>query len=404
MVAPDDIAPKRGPEGNEWITVIGFVVLVFGLFAAEVAMDFDARKYGALMVFVLWAPLLVIHELGHALAARLVGWRVLEIVIGFGKPVKRFHVGGTRIELRMFPLEGFVVPAPRTLKGAPWKNAFVYFAGPGVELAFIGVAGWIVGFDRLLTRTDDLAMVTLQAACVVAAMGAIMNLAPFPLAGGLVSDGLGIILSFLSRPEHYAAGLARPYVRAAEARLREDDIDGARAALEEGLREHESSPWLTMMAAVVQAAAGDGKGAFAALEMLGHPKDLAPALLADAAHARARIALESLDDDLLVDADRFAELALAHSPGDVQVRVTRGATLLERMRYPEASRILSDAAHDAHDLAERERALGYLAILEWRRGRQTKAHAIVDKLRAMRPGARVMARVSAEMTTESMDA
>ncbi|MDJ0975120.1 MAG: site-2 protease family protein [Planctomycetota bacterium] len=395
MLDPGDIAPKRGPEGREWIPFTIVVVVVFGLFAAEIAVDFDLRKYGALMVFVFWIPLLVVHELGHALAAKLVGWRVLELVIGFGKPVKRFRVGGTRVELRTFPLEGFVVPAPRTLRGAPWKNAFVYLAGPGVEIVLILVAGWLVGFDALLSRSDDLGMVTLQSACIAAAIGAAMNLLPFPVAGGLVSDGLGVLLSLLSRPEHYEAALATPYRRRAAAALASGALDAGQAALREGLALHPSNAWLQIEQAVLQAAGGDGKGAQAALERLGSADATDAAAHVTWLHARARIALESLDDDLLVDADAAAEAALKSQSSDVATRITRGATLMERMRYAEASRLLGDAVYDAHDELDRARGLMYVAILEARRGRLDKAQKAMALLHKVEGAARYAERAAA---------
>lgn len=397
MLGPGDIAPKRGPEGREWITYSVFALLVFGLFAAEILRDFDARKYGALMVFVFWAPFLVLHELGHALAAKLVGWRVLDLVIGFGKPVKRFRVGETRVELRAFPLEGFVLPAPRTLRGAPWKNAFVYFAGPGVEIAFIVAAGWAVGFDRLLLRTDDIGLVTLQAACLAAAIGAVMNLIPFPVAGGLVSDGLGMFLSLCSRPEHYQAALAVPYRRQADEAQAAGDLDGARTALEEGLEAHPGNVWLAVDRAVLEAIGGDGAGALARLEAIGAPDALPLEARSTWLHGRALIALESLDDDLLVEADAFAAEAQKLSPGDVGGRVTRGATLVERMRYPEAARLLGDALHDASHHIDRARALLHLAALEARRERPLRAQKHLASLRAMPGVSRYAERAAAEL-------
>ena len=54
--------------------------------------------------------LIVVHELGHYVAARLVGVKVLRFSVGFGKPLltRRFGADGTEWSLAAFPLGGYV--------------------------------------------------------------------------------------------------------------------------------------------------------------------------------------------------------------------------------------------------------------------------------------------------------
>lgn len=51
---------------------------------------------------------LVLHELGHAAAARLVGVRIWGIQLGMGPTLWRGRVGDTRVHLAVFPLLGAV--------------------------------------------------------------------------------------------------------------------------------------------------------------------------------------------------------------------------------------------------------------------------------------------------------
>jgi len=69
--------------------------------------------------FVLWiiafivvlGPLILIHELGHYVAARTIGVTVLEFGIGFPpRAVKLFERGGTEFTLNWLPIGGFVRP------------------------------------------------------------------------------------------------------------------------------------------------------------------------------------------------------------------------------------------------------------------------------------------------------
>lgn len=51
--------------------------------------------------------LIFVHELGHYLAARRAGIKVLEFALGFGKELIGWEKDGTRYTLRIFPLGGF---------------------------------------------------------------------------------------------------------------------------------------------------------------------------------------------------------------------------------------------------------------------------------------------------------
>jgi regulator of sigma E protease len=60
---------------------------------------------------VVLTPLILIHEFGHFIAARLVGVTVLEFGIGFPpRALKLFEQGGTEFTLNWIPLGGFVRP------------------------------------------------------------------------------------------------------------------------------------------------------------------------------------------------------------------------------------------------------------------------------------------------------
>lgn len=93
------------------------------------------------------AALIFLHELGHFLAARLLGVEVEEFGIGFPPRVVRlFEHKGTEFTLNWIPLGGFVRPKgendpsiPGGLAAAnPWVRLTVLFAGPVMNL-LVGV-------------------------------------------------------------------------------------------------------------------------------------------------------------------------------------------------------------------------------------------------------------------------
>jgi regulator of sigma E protease len=111
-----------------------------------------------LFAFVLLLSVLIfVHELGHFLAARACGVRVLKFSIGFGPPIGfgryrlAWHRNGTDYVIAWFPIGGFVkmlgenpdeVDAPETLAHADeslpskstWQKLTIVFAGPVMNL------------------------------------------------------------------------------------------------------------------------------------------------------------------------------------------------------------------------------------------------------------------------------
>jgi len=98
--------------------------------------------------------LIISHELGHYIAATLLGIRVREF--GLGLPPRLLKLGewrGTLFSLNAVPLGGFVRPegefdpaVPNGLAAAaPWKRIVVFAAGPLVNVV-VGFMVLIVGF------------------------------------------------------------------------------------------------------------------------------------------------------------------------------------------------------------------------------------------------------------------
>src|SRR3990172_323177 len=103
------------------------------------------------------AALIIIHELGHFFASRLLGVEVEEFGLGFPPRILTlFTAGGTRFSLNLIPLGGFVRPkgendpsVPGGLAAAsPWVRLAVVSAGPLANLA-VGVILYALIFARV---------------------------------------------------------------------------------------------------------------------------------------------------------------------------------------------------------------------------------------------------------------
>ncbi|MDR3248927.1 MAG: RIP metalloprotease RseP [Treponema sp.] len=111
-----------------------------------------------------------VHELGHFLAAHLVGIDVEAFSIGWGKPLLKKQFRGTEYRLSMFPLGGYckmkgenefqeawenkkdaVTPSPGSYFAAgPFRRMLVSFAGPFFNLVFAVLVFsviWGAGFE-----------------------------------------------------------------------------------------------------------------------------------------------------------------------------------------------------------------------------------------------------------------
>jgi len=131
-----------------------------------------------------------------------------------GRTVGCFRVGSAVVEIRLFPVEGFVTCVPKNLRYPQLKSALIYFAGPGVELLVAAAVLLAIGPDTLLTRSADYLVIAWQSLAAASAVQAVLNLIPASIQtpdGNVVSDGLGIIRSFFLPEAHYAAMIGQTY-------------------------------------------------------------------------------------------------------------------------------------------------------------------------------------------------
>lgn len=200
----------RPSDRVERWTFIVVLVAILGLFAAETFRDFEPAKLSALFFLLFWFPLLTVHEVGHALCAGLLGWRVDRLSIGFGRPLWRFRIRGAEVEVRRIPLEGFVQIRPRDLRRPRLESALIYLAGPGVEILLAVVVALLVGPGALFEESSNIGVIAGKSFCACVAVGAFFNLIPHVHTGsGTANDGLGILRSF-SRPMEQFAAMIHP--------------------------------------------------------------------------------------------------------------------------------------------------------------------------------------------------
>lgn len=98
---------------------------------------------------VLVGVLVVIHELGHFAAAKLLDVKVLRFSLGYGRPLVRLKLRETEYQIAVFPIGGYVrllgiegesgavnkADAGRSFASRPlWQRLVIVFAGPAANL------------------------------------------------------------------------------------------------------------------------------------------------------------------------------------------------------------------------------------------------------------------------------
>ncbi len=195
-----DPAPHREARGNERWMLLGAFFLGLGALVAIVLEDYEPAKLAPVFMLLAWFPLIALHELGHAAMARLVGWEVDAIVVGFGGVAFAFELFGVPMAIKMYPLGGFVRPAPLDTRSLRLKSALVYLAGPLAELSLVLLLTLALGFDTMTTRTEAVGVIAAQGVAVAALLSVVTNLVPRRIdteRGVSMTDGLGAIFSFL---------------------------------------------------------------------------------------------------------------------------------------------------------------------------------------------------------------
>lgn len=247
---------RKAESKSDRLILYIFVLLFVGLLGAEILSGFSVAKLGFFFFVGAYYGLTVLHEFGHAWAARAFGWRVYEIVIGIGPTIKTWRWGHARVEFNTWPLGGYVVPVPPNDEPNRLAQFCIYAAGPTIELALVGVLILAFGLDTLLSRSESVAVIAAQAVSAAAIWGAVTKLFPMVTTDGNMTDGLGMIRSWFMRRDDFARQQASPYLVEGHRRLRAKNGLGACDVFESGIARFPDIPQLHL-------------GRFQALVMLG---------------------------------------------------------------------------------------------------------------------------------------
>lgn len=131
---------------------LGWIGLALGV-GYVLTQSFTAAAVFALGVYALTYLAIVLHELGHFTAARLVDIDVPVVSFGGGLRAKVLRFRGTFLILSPTPTEGLIIPAYASGEHFRKKALLITIAGPitNIVMALLGLAA-LLSFDgRYLT-------------------------------------------------------------------------------------------------------------------------------------------------------------------------------------------------------------------------------------------------------------
>lgn len=147
-----------------WFIIAAFVVVVFGPQVAELYPDIGIGAYGVALAYaVLLAASVLVHELAHALSARVFGWPTTRIVLNLWG-------GHTQFE---------------NFAASPGRSLIVALAGPAANFV-LALIGWLA-----LLAIEPAGVVNLLTNILVWAnfLVAVFNVLPgLPLDGGRIVE------------------------------------------------------------------------------------------------------------------------------------------------------------------------------------------------------------------------
>jgi hypothetical protein len=213
----DDSPTEKQPlSGADRRACVLFVLLLLGMFAADLIYDYKPVKLSVPFIVAFWIPLLILNEVAHVLMARALGWRVLGVAFGFGPLLTRFSIRGAPVQIRLIPFESFVLPVPLHLRQYRLRGALIYGAGPAAQLLPLATVVALCGWDGFLERTEDYGLLAAQSLAFAAISSTLFTLVPHSVGIGygkenltrIANDGLGLVRC-VRMPERYFAELAQ---------------------------------------------------------------------------------------------------------------------------------------------------------------------------------------------------
>lgn len=302
-----------------------------------------------ILLFAFEQVLVIMHESGHALTARLMRFRVFSVWIGYGKRLGSTKVFGIPVLFHALPFGGHTQAMPQSRSWVRLRYWIFAAAGPAVHVVLL-IAVFSLYPDlldiRRLIRSYFHEIAPLETFILGNVLLFATNVLPRkvknPL-GAVRTDGYTLLtVPFWKASMLEELEAALPRLEAHDL-LSRGEMARAREIYEAELQKTPDNRLLLHDMAVASLHDGDFQHAYDLfLGLLDAPEFERPEIRAALLNNLAWTAAVLWRDDVLENADRFSLEAFNFNPGHLLFKGTRGTVLVRLGRYREGIQMLKE--------------------------------------------------------------
>jgi hypothetical protein len=373
------------------------LLVLFGVITVWFNPSMAPYVLGLLAGFLLSYPMIFLHELMHALVARLVGFHVFIIHLGAGRVIYSTRLFGIRWYIHNGPISGSTSVAGLPMPYYQARQFLILSAGPGFHVVLIVLLNWLMAAGRgLFPVWVDTMLVMLFFFNVFVLLVNMIPRETTYAAGVTGTDGYQMlkILQGKDQPENFAGYYA---AQALDATDRGDSAE-ARRWCDAGREQYPDDPVLLQTDCFLLLR---GEDYALARGLLIHQLQIEPKMPEVRKYitynniAYADLMLE--DPGLLPQADTLSAEAFNNMPWEPAIIGTRGETLIQLGQVADGIALLKLAL--ARNVDPKNKALdaAYLARAKFRCGQLQDSKKYLGLAEKFDPNCVMLARVKIEM-------
>jgi tetratricopeptide (TPR) repeat protein len=389
-------------EGWVQIAVLALGILGYLLLWLKPELD-SGRELTTMFLINLFLILIILpHELGHAIAARLLGWRVFAVVVGLGKQVFKFRLFNIIFSFHWLPVGGITQVAPIDARWFRLKRFLIFLAGPAVNAAIAAII--LLACWTQLREFGYLGLPRVARLCFWANLWVLaFNLWPHHSKTlNMATDGKQLLKTFTRKPKEMNDLLAARF--AVEAVFCRDELKDLQRALDwchKGLALYPSNFSLLNVSGMLsldQQQYNEAREIFQRLlPQVSKPSQQRYLVLNNIAYADAIIC----DPALLPEADAYSKEAYNGAPWNPSIIGTRGTVLVAMAQYEDGIKLLAESIEKAHTPRSKSENACHLVIAHVRNGQLGTAAKYLKLAKQLDPRCPLIGRAEQEYNSKT---
>lgn len=388
----------KNKEDSSVLGKIFLLVLIFGLLLYALSPFTWLGRFYLLMCagVILMLPLIVMHELSHAIMARAVGLKVFAIYLGTGKMTRSFRLFGIRWFMSSLPFSGLTVAAGPDLPYYRWHMFLIYLAGPGLHVLLTAFLAWMLSL-----QLHPFAYLAMQTGLWTNVFLFLSNIYPRKVATGLGiarTDGWAMLNIRSLKSDELQLQHAMYHALEATYAIDLNDKSTAQQWVEKGLALYPTNPHLINAAGFVYAQIEEyAKARENFLKVLDCKENLSEGIKYIAMNNIAYMNVMLEDASLLAEADEYSAQAYKNLSWEPIMGGTRGAVLIALGQIDEGITLLKKAMGNVINPRSKASNACMIARGEYKRGNLDEAQKYLSAARSLDPACSLIQHISREI-------